>query len=228
MELNKIYNMDCFELFESMPDDYVDIVFTSPPYNSIRHTKYEHFEDKYKNYHTFLVDVVKECLRVAKKYVILNVQANYYNKTDVYKFIGDFSKNIQRIVIWNKTNPTPSSLRNRLTNSYEFFFILSKKETVKCNSVFLKDVITFPINSEKVKGHSAVMNKDVCELFIKEFTQENEIVFDPFSGTGTTAIVCKENNRKYIGTEIEKTYYDYSISRIKGVENEKYMQESLF
>ena len=224
---NKIYNMDCFELFQKMESDFVDHVFTSPPYNSQRFSKYERFEDKYKDYYLFLERLATECLRVTKRYVIINVQANYYNKESVYRFIGAFSKQIQRIVIWNKSNPAPSSLQNRLTNSYEFFFILSKKETVKCNSHFLNDVITYPINSKKVAGHSAVMNQDVCEFFIREFTQVNELDFDPFIGSGTTAVVCMDNGRNYIGTEIEEKYYEYAVSRI-GVNYEKYVQTSIF
>lgn len=132
---NNIYNMDCFEFFEQCKDKYFDVVFTSPPYNSKRFPKYTNFIDNYKNYFEFIKRVIDESMRVAKKYVILNLQANYYNKKEVYKIIGEYSDIIQRIVIWSKPNPAPSSLRHRLTNSYEFFLILSK-DTVQCNSVF--------------------------------------------------------------------------------------------
>lgn len=226
--MNKVYNVDCFELFEKMQDNSVDCVFTSPPYNSKRFSKYESFDDNYNDYFAFLKNFILQSLRVSKKYVIVNIQTNYYNKVDVYKIIGEFAKEIQRIVIWNKTNPAPSSLQHRLTNAYEFFIILSKKETVKCNSHFMRDVVTFPVNTKRVSGHFAIMNKNVCELFIREFTKENDIVFDPFMGSGTTAIVCKENKRQFIGSEIERDYYNIAIERIRGVKNEKYLQTSLF
>ena len=62
--------------------------------------------------------------------------------------------------------------------------------------------------------HRAVMNKQFCDEVIYEFTQENDIVLDPFFGTGTTGICCKEQNRRFIGFEINKTYYEVSKKRI--------------
>lgn len=212
---NIIYNVDCFEYFEQCQDKCFDVVFTSPPYNSKRFPKYTKFADNYKNYFEFIKQVIDESMRVARKYVILNLQANYYNKKDVYKIIGEYSDKIQRIVIWSKPNPAPSSLRHRLTNSYEFFLILSK-DTVQCNSVFLRDIIEYPVNTSRTNGHSAVMKKEVCEFFIKEFTSPDDKVFDPFVGVGTTAVVCAENNRNFIGTEIVKEYCDYAEERVKG------------
>lgn len=214
LELNKIHNIDCFDFFNECQDMCFDVVFTSPPYNSKRFQKYAQFKDYYKNYFTFIKQVIDESLRVAKKYVILNLQANYYNKKDVYKIIGEYSDKIQRIVVWSKPNPAPSSLRHRLTNSYEFFLILSKK-TVLCNSVFLRDIFECPVNAHRVHGHCAAMNKTVCEFFIKEFTNPKDIVFDPFMGTGTTAVVCAENDRFFVGTEIVKDYCDYANERVE-------------
>ncbi len=214
-----IYNCDCFDLFEKLEDKSVNVVFTSPPYNSQRFKKYDKFSDNYKDYFSFLKSVINECLRVSEKYVILNLQTNYYNKRDVYKIIGEYSDKIQRIVLWVKPNPAPSSLRNRLTNTYEYFLILTNGNTVKCNSIFLKDVIEYPVNAGKSSEHKAAMNKDVCAFFVKEFTNAKDIIFDPFMGTGTTAIVCAENGRRYIGAEIVKEYCDIANERISKAVN---------
>lgn len=69
------------------------------------------------------------------------------------------------------------------------------------------------------------MKKEVCEFFIKEFTMPYDRVFDPFVGMGTTAVVCAENSRNFVGTEIVKEYCDYAEERIK--KNEKYLQTSV-
>ena len=182
---------DCFKIIKTMRDDSVDVSFTSPPYNSIRHKKYKNYNDDVDDYFKFLCNFTNELLRITKKTIIINLQTNYYNKKDIYKYIGKYCEEITRVIIWKKTNPTPSSMRHRLTNSYEMFLIFSKNGIVSTNSVFMKDVIEYPINSFRIKGHKAIMNKEIADLFIKEFTNENDIVLDCFMGTGTTGISCK-------------------------------------
>ena len=215
LELNKIYNMDCVEGMDKLSEQglKVDCVFTSPPYNSKRFKKYDNFTDDSNRYFEFLNNVTEKMLKVSDK-VIFNLQANYYNRNDVYRFIGEYHKSIQRIIIWNKNNPAPSSLRNRLTNAHEYFIIMTNGQTITTNSVFVRDVIDFPINTTKIKGHRAVMNSDVCDFFIKEFTNESETVLDPFMGSGTTAKMAIKNNRNFIGFELNKEYCDLANKRI--------------
>lgn len=68
------------------------------------------------------------------------------------------------------------------------------------------------------KEHKAVMKKEVCEWFIDKFTKENDVVLDPFLGTGTTAVCCVENNRHYIGFELNDVYFDMACKRLDEVE----------
>jgi DNA modification methylase len=213
---------DCLEVM----DDFIkksikyDCVFTSPPYNSKRFKKYKNFKDDYNCYYTFLTTVTDKMLKLSDK-VIFNLQANYYNRNDVYKFIGEYSKNIQRIIIWNKSNPAPSSLRNRLTNAHEYFIVMTNGQTIETNSVYVKDVINFPINSKRIKGHSAVMNEDVCRFFISEFTKKEDNVLDVFLGSGTTGIVCYDLERNFTGVEMDEEYFKIAEKRIKEKIKEK-------
>ena len=209
-------NEDCLEFMDSIINKGVkyDLIFTSPPYNSKRFKKYDNFKDDYRCYFSFLKDVSDKMLKVSDK-VIFNLQANYYNREDVYKFIGEYHKKIKRIIIWNKSNPAPSSMNNRLTNSHEYFIFMTNGETIKSNSVFVKDVIDFPVNSKRIKGHNAVMNKDVCSFFISEFTNKGDSVLDLFMGSGTTGVVCCDLERNFTGVEIDKEYYDKAMKRIQ-------------
>lgn len=214
---------DCLEIMKSMNNDCVDVSFTSPPYNSIRHKKYKNYTDDLDDYFGFLCNFTDELLRVTKKTIIVNIQANYYNKQDVYKYFGKYNKEISRIVIWNKSNPTPS-MAHRLTNSYEYFIIFSKEQSVYINSVSMRDVINYPINSEKIKGHKAVMNSNVADLFIKEFSNKDDIVLDCFMGSGTTALSCKKYGRNFIGIEIDEDYINLAKNRIEDLKK----QSSIF
>lgn len=146
----------------------------------------------------------------------MNVQTNYYNKSDVYKVIGTYSELIQQVIIWEKTNPMPANGFN-ITNSFEYFIVIGD-EPLKSNSTYTKNIISTSVNSHMPKDHSAVMKKEVCDWFISKFTKPGDIVIDPFMGTGTTAISCIESGRHYIGFEISAEYVEMSKNRIADVQ----------
>ena len=212
LEHNKIYNGNCFDLFPQMEDNEVDYVFTSPPYNRKRNDKYTFYNDQLTDYYGFLLNLIEECRRVAKKYVFLNIQTNYYNASDEYALIGTYREKIRQIIVWEKSNPMPASGKN-ITNSYELFIVLGE-EALKSNFTYTKNIITTSVNSKMPKEHKAVMHPDVADWFIKTFTKEGETILDPCMGVGTTAIACISNNRNYIGFEISKEYCDIASERM--------------
>jgi len=221
----KLINSDCLETLKEFDDNSVDYVFTSPPYNIKRsknnkYNKYEYFDDGIDNYFDWSIKIIDELLRVTKNHVFWNIQANYYNKKDVFKLFGHYADKIQQNIIWHKTNAAPSSQKYYLTNAVEYIIAFTNQKNIKTNKVFLKNYIETPINSKRIKGHSAIMNIEVADYIIKNFTQEDEIILDPFMGTGTTGISCLQNNRTFIGIEIAKEYYDYAKNRIENVQND--------
>lgn len=205
--LDKIIHGDCLEVLPSMKKNSVDYTITSPPYNRKRNDKYKHYNDTISNYFDFLKEVTKELLRITRKHVFFNIQATYYNRYEINKYIGYFAPVILNTIIWEKTNPCPGN-PNSLTNAYEYIFILGKEPVVTRNK-YVKNHITTAV-TKMPSFHKAVMNKDVCTWLIREFTEKNSIILDPFFGTGTTGICAKELGRHYIGIEISKEYYDYS------------------
>lgn len=222
MKVDYIKQGDCLELIKELNDKSVDVSFTSPPYNRIRNDTYEHYNDTLTDYYSFLVSITDEMLRVSKKQVIVNIQQNHFNKKDVFKYIGHYHDKIKGIVIWEKTNPQPSTNpRNdgtfSITNAYEYFFVLGDngKEFRAYNKI--TNVITSSINSQHIRGHGAIMKKEVCDWFIKNFTSENDTVLDAFMGCGTTALSCIEQNRHYIGYEICDEYIKVANERLKEV-----------
>ena len=209
---------DCLELIKQIDDKSIDIAFTSPPYNRKRNDKYSHYDDIISDYYGFLKNIIDEMRRVFKGHVIVNLQTNYYNKADVYKIIGHYAKEIQQLIVWEKSNPLPANGFN-VTNAYELFLVIGDK-ALKANQTYTKNIITTSVNSNMPKNHHAVMKMEVAEWFIKSFTREGDIIIDPFMGIGTTAIVCRENNRHFVGFELSKEYYDMAIENMKGQKNE--------
>lgn len=91
---NKIILGDCLEVMKTFKDKTVDYSFTSPPYNRKRNDKYENFIDVNKNWLELNINVLNELLRITKKHIFYNIQANFYNRNDVYKLIGYFNEKL--------------------------------------------------------------------------------------------------------------------------------------
>ena len=207
-----LINGDCFKELENINE--VDYTLTSPPYNRKRNDKYSMYNDNINDYYDFLISITDLLLKKTKKYVFMNIQATYYNKVDVYKYIGHYADKIQNIIIWEKTNPTPSS-GNSITNAYEFIIVLGDLP-LKSNTSYTKNHITSNICKNPYnKIHKAVMNEEISNWIIEKFTNENEIILDPFMGTGTTGVSCKKYNRKFIGIKLNEEYFNISEKRIK-------------
>lgn len=223
MTLNKIYLGDCRELIRDIPDKSIDVVFTSPPYNRIRNDTYEHYDDNIENYFNLLDDITRESLRVSKDKVIINLQQNHFNKKDIFYWLGKYADKVTGGVVWIKTNPQPAlnyheqDNTRSVTNGYEQFFFLTEdgKEFRGYGKDQIMNYVVTSINSEHIEGHGAIMKKEVAEWFIKRFTKKGDIVLDPFMGTGTTAIVCKNMGRDYLGFELSSEYVKIAEDRIK-------------
>ena len=212
----KLINGNCFDYLQGIE---CDVVFTSPPYNRKRNDKYKNYDDTLVDYYQFITEFINNVHY--SKYLFLNIQTNFYNKKDVYRIIGDYYDEIQQIFIWEKSNPMPAQGLN-ITNAYEFFIVLGDK-SLKSNHTYTKNVITTSVNSSTTtKIHKAVMKQEVADWFIENFTKEDDIIFDPFMGLGTTGISCLRYNRNFIGIEKNKEYYDLASKRISEVASNDY------
>lgn len=205
---------DCLEVMKHIPDKSVDVAFTSPPYNRKRNDKYSNYSDTKDDYFGFLVAFSDMLIRITKKWCIVNLQTNYYNRADVYKYIGHFAGKIQNIIVWEKTNPMPAS-GNNITNAVEYFIVLGDSP-LKSNTTYTKNHISTSVNSHMLKTHKAVMKQEVSDWFVDKFTKEDEVVLDSFMGLGTTGLSCLKLGRKFIGIELDPEYFKIAEDRIKG------------
>lgn len=209
----ELYRDDCLSKLKDFTDKSIDITFTSPPYNRKRNDKYTNYNDTIKDYYLFLVEATDLLLAKTKRHVIINLQTNYYNRQDVYKFIGHYYNKIQNVIIWEKSNPLPANGYN-ITNAFEYFFILGDT-AIKSNTTYTKNHITTSINNSITKIHKAVMKQEVADWFIEKFTKENDVVLDCFMGLGTTGLSCIKYNRDFIGIELDEEYFNIAKERIE-------------
>jgi len=235
MKLNEIHHGDCIELSNKLEDNSIDCIITSPPYfNSNK--KYQrgtgfHYtqdvgeplyviQDFFEAIKPKLKDEGIICLNLGFSYGETGVMRPFEVIDRLRKKAGYF---VNDIIIWHKNNPIP--LNKRLTNAIEYIFVLSKTPSISYETKkYTHNVFKFPV--DKGNGvHSAVFPLELPSICIEHFTKENDVVLDPFMGSGTTAKACILKNRNYIGFEINKSYIDFSNETLKNTNNN---QKKLF
>jgi len=117
-----------------------------------------------------------------------------------------------RFIEWIKTNPQPRNSKiNYLTNCREIALIGIKDSNPTFNSSYDNGIYNYPLQGGKQRFHPTQKSLLLFEELIKKHSNENDTILDTFLGAGTTAIACKNTNRKFRGCEISKEYYDKII-----------------
>lgn len=239
IELNTIYNEDCLATMARMPDNFVDLVFTSPPYNMnlrIRNGKYcsrqivKEFSTKYSGFDDNLpIDdfyrvhskVLDELLRVSK-IVFYNIQIVTGSKLAFFKMIGDKADKLKEIIVWDKNHGQPAMQAGVLNRRTELILVFEKENAMSRKfeqSTFkrgtLEDIWQISRGKKVNKNHGATFPIELASKVVTNFSVAGNIIYDPFTGSGTTALAAKMHNCKYIGSEISKEYYDFAVDRLK-------------
>lgn len=139
--------------------------------------------------------------------------------TDLKNCLEDVGFKQLRFIEWIKTNPQPiNSKRNYLTNCREIALTAVKGGSSTFNSEYDNGIYRFPIYSGKDRFHPTQKSLPLFEELIKKHSNEGDLVLDCYSGSGTTALACKNNKRSFIGSEISKEFWEKSLKRVEGEE----------
>ena len=222
MELNKIYNMDCLDGMRQLPDNCVDLVVTDPPYvietsgaGIYKQADKQYVKELNNMKDGFSTQVLDELCRIMKK---INIYF-FCSQKQIIPLLDYFVKGKKcnwNLLTWHKTNPVPACGNKYLTDTeYILFF---REKGVKIYGEF-KTKFTYyitPLNqSDKKKyGHPTIKPINIVTNLIVNSSLENGIVFDPFMGSGTTAVAAKECGRNFIGYELDSDYYEICNKRL--------------
>lgn len=209
--VDKIITGDCLEVMKDIPDNCVDLTITDPPYNAknIGPNKKE-----YKNqimqlepceYKRFCRDWFREVKRISKRILFTPGIAQTHNyPTPKWQ------------ICWHK--PAAVSF-NRFYgfNAWEPIFIYGDGKGVKLGQDYiLHNTLNF--NKGPEKEHPCPKPLNLWKKLIIIFSKENDIIMDPFLGSGTTAVACKELDRHYIGIEKEPEYVEIALKRLRALD----------
>ena len=218
--INKICCGDCLELLKNIPDESVDLVLTDPPYmigykTGYRKNKKHDFCSEIKNDNNpeLISNVIKELHRTLKDnsagYMFCSSDKIDFFKKEIEKYFK-----IKNIIIWVKNNWTAGDLSAQFGKQYEMI-ILFNKGRKKFNGKRITDVWYFNRISGKKQFHQNEKPLDLIKQAIEKHSIEKDIVLDPFSGSGTTAVAAKELERDFICMEISKKYCEIAEKRLE-------------
>jgi site-specific DNA-methyltransferase (adenine-specific) len=247
-----IYEGDSSEILFTMERESVDLVVTSPPYDTLR--KYNGVgdfwnEDMFKRVALGLWDVLKPGGVIV--WVVNDKTENGSKTGTAFKQVLQFMSygfKLNDTMIWRKTNPMPQVKQPRYASCFEYMFVFSKGKPKTFNPIMRetkcggrnynstaknmdgesgRHELNYVVNSmtpeynvwdiavsQNKTPHPAVFPLEIPRRHILSWTNEGDVVLDPFMGSGTTGIAAKELGRKFIGIELEHSYYELSKERL--------------
>jgi len=246
MELDTIIQGDCIEEMQAMPDNSIDLVVTSPPYNV--GIEYDTFNDKrpYPAYLYWCRQWLAEILRVLKPDGRLCLDHYLSCGTAEYRFAPLMDLNAialslgfkhHGIAIWWDITLTKrtawgswlSASAPYINSPFEGILILFKdhwkKDRPGATEISKEEFMeacsgVWKIPTDRERLTPATFPVALAERCIRLLSWEGDIVFDPFSGSGTTCIAAKKTGRRFVGIEISPAYCQVARERIMGVSAE--------
>ena len=246
MDINKIYNIDVIDGLKSLDEKSVDLIVTSPPYNlsigysdntdSLTYDDYLSWADKWIYYSKRVLKVGgRICINIP---IETNLTGKRFIQNDYTNLLESASLIRMANITWDKRNVT----RRTAWGSWLSPVFPCVNNPLECILVYCKDdkrhlgdkediditreefiLYTMgvwemaPAKKSKV-GHPAPFPEELPYRCMKLFSYRNDLVLDPFVGSGTTAIVAKKLGRNYIGFDISPEYCKLTEERINSVE----------
>jgi site-specific DNA-methyltransferase (adenine-specific)/modification methylase len=204
-----------------------------------RYDQYTDWKDE-TEYKIWTCDIFNRLDKVIKPngMILYNFSYSIENPSLPYTLMGSIIDNtpftIADTIVWKKSNaiPHPASY-NRLNRIVEFIFVIVRKKEIKtfnCHKQVSKvspkgqkyyeivdNFITAKNNDESTSINKATFSTELCNKLLNIYTKEEDVIYDPFMGTGTTGVACKLSNRNFIGSEISTDQVNYSYERIKKI-----------
>lgn len=238
--INKTYNENCLDTMKKMSDNFVDLTVTSPPYDDLR--KYNGYSFDFESIAKELFRITKDGGVVV--WVVGDATLKGSESGTSFRqalFFKDIGFNLHDTMIYEKNSSTyPANAKSkRYSQIFEYMFIFSKGKIKTANLIIDKknkwaghkdfsgklknpvpdfsprnNIWKYTTSFNGVKGHPAVFPEELANDHIITWSNEGDLIYDPFMGSGTTAKMALVNNRNYIGSEMSSEYCDIINKRL--------------
>lgn len=228
-----IYNNDAYDLIEELVinNSLVDHIITDPPYNISKSNNFStmksakrkgvDFGEWDKEFDLFLW--IHKYSKILNKNGSIIIFCSYRSISYICDALEENDLLVKDVLKWVKSNPMPRNISRRYVQDTEYA-VWAVKKGAKWTFNKPEDVpyLRPEFNTSTVSGkertiHPTQKSLKLMEDIIKIHTNENDVILDPFMGSGTTGVAALLNSRKFIGNEIDKDYFNISNSRLLGL-----------
>ncbi len=239
--LNEIICGDCTLVLKTIPSDTVDLIFADPPYNI--GLKYDSYKDKKtdEEYLQWCEKWIEECIRILKNNGSIYIAIGDEYVAEVNILLKKKGLIFRNWVIWYYTFGQNQRRKFNRSHTHILYFVKDGKhfmfnaDKIRVQSVRQKigDKRANPKGkvpddvwqisrvagtfNERIKTFPCQMPLKLLERVIKASSNHKDIVLDPFMGSGTTAIACKQLSRNFIGIEISENYCQLIKNRLRSI-----------
>ncbi len=220
--METLYLGDCMDIMKTIEDKSIDLVITDPPYKieTSGGGLYTQADKQYvKELNSmkdgFSEDVLDELCRIMKK---INIYF-FCSQKQIIPLLDYFVKKKKcnwNLLTWHKTNPIPACGNKYLTDTEFILFFREKGVKVYGNYNTKFTYYVTPLNQKDKKkyGHPTIKPQEILLNLVANSSQEGDTVCDPFMGSGSTGVACKNLNRDFIGIEVDNNWYQIAQNRI--------------
>ena len=199
----------------------MDLALTDIPYgecnrndNGLRNLNKENADIETFNLQEFLIEVY----RVTKGTIVVFCGQHQFSEIkNFFQEKQDKNKGTVRQLVWRKTNPSPMNGKHIYLSGIENAVWFKKRGGV-FNANCKNTVFDYPCGRSKL--HPTEKNHDLLKELIFDNSNEGDIVFDPCMGSGSHGLVAVENNRRFIGIELDEGYFNIAKKRIEEAVND--------
>lgn len=226
----KLYLGNAYTIIDELIKNNVKVnhIITDPPYNISHENNFNtlkcprqgvDFGEWDKNFDLF--SWIPKYEKILDKNGSMIIFCSYRYISFIIKTMEESNLEVKDVLVWKKSNPMPRNIERRYVQDMEFA-IWGVKKGAKW--VFNKDkkkpymrsmFETSTVSGNERTSHPTQKSLQLMQDIIKIHTNENDIVIDPFMGSGTTGLACLNLNRRFIGIELDKNYFNLSIDRLK-------------
>ena len=220
---NQIINADCMDILKELPDKCIDLVLTDPPYKQEFHGRgMSKDRPKYKQIAQYGSSVNIDYTEFFNLVISKLRKINFFtfcDKETKYEFIklahgGGYG---YKEIAFCKTSPTPF-INNQWLPDIEWGLHIFKNLDVMGDYTTKRSFFVVPNMQEPDINHPSPKRVDIIQKILKNISNENDLILDCFSGSGTTAVACHNLKRRFICIEKDYDYWKASVERLKNAQ----------
>ena len=223
----RLYNDDFRNVISQMWNCSVDLIVTDPPYKVTPRgnagnaggmlQKEINMKGMVFKYNSIKIEeFVPELYRVLKEGSHCYIMTNHVNLIEMINVAQKCGFHFIKSLIWDKGNKIMGQC---YMSQFEYILFFRKGKHKKINNCGTSDILSIP--NKKTKGedgkniHDTEKPVKLMQILIENSSQEGDIIFEPFMGSGSTGVACMNTGRKFIGIELDNNYFNIAKERIE-------------